>query len=413
MSRMSTAPRPPVPAAAAALFAAEALFAEARRRRRRRRLTGLVVTLALATAAAVGFTVARPHGAAVVRDADGRRQAAVITAGATHEYVAWVDYRRRLHIGDLATGAQRVVGRSTADPALSLVQAGGHLYWTDYWAGLAGKRVVVQELNPATGKVRSMGPGQSVFTSAGGRHVFLARTDTKVIELSARGSGAKHELTPPRGWHLPIWGSIGVGRGILVEARRGQATRPHTVTAVWNPGTGALKAIGRDIEVMAAYTPPGARYSLLAWEPSRCTLGQNCPLHITNTATSSTKTLRSPVHHGFAVGGAAFSPDGKQLAVFASGSSDGTGAVHLGMVNTATGTLRLAGSIPLTVGCGAGWTLWLPDGRHLITGASKASYAVNAATLSARPLSFTHSRGQYIGTSQDINYSAVLLPPRR
>src|SRR5580704_16831518 len=316
MSRTIAARRPPAPAAA------EALFAEARRRRRRRRLTGLVVALALAAAAAVGFTVSRPHRAAVATDTDGRRQAVVGTAGATRGYVAWVDYRRRVHIGDLATGAQRVVGRSTADPALPLVQAGGHLYWTDYWAGLAGKRVVVQELNPATGKVRSMGPGQSVFTSAGGRHVFLARTDTKVIELSARGSGAKHELTLPRGWYVPNWGSIGVGRGILVRSG-GPPKQSHTVMAIWNPETGAVKAIGRDIELMAAYTPPGARYSLLAWESSRCSLGQNCPLRITNTATSSTKTLRSPVHHGFAVGGA-FSPDGKELAVMM-GTAPGRG----------------------------------------------------------------------------------------
>jgi hypothetical protein len=405
MSRTIAAPRPPAPAAA------EALFAEARRRRRRRRLTGLVVALALAAAAAVGFTVARPHRAAVATDTDGRRQAMVGTAGATRGYVAWVDYRRRVHIGDLATGAQRVVGRSTADPALPLVQAGGHLYWADYWGSLAGKRVVVQELNPATGKVRSVGPGRSVFTSAGGRQVFLARTDTKVIELSGRGNGAERELTLPRGWYVPNWGSIGVGRGILVRSG-GPPKQSHTVMAIWNPGTGAVKAIGRDIEVMAAYTPPGARYSLLAWEPSRCSLGQNCPLRITNTATLSTTSLRSPLHHGFAVDGV-FSPDGKQLAMFAPGNAYGTGAVHLAMINTATGSLHLAGSIPLAVGCGSGWALWLPDGRHLITGASEASYAVNAATLSAQPLSFTHSRDHNIQTSQDINYSAVLLPPRR
>ena len=60
------------------------------------------------------------------------------------------------------------------------------------------------EAAEATGKVRSMGPGQSVFTSADGRRVFLARTDTKVIELSGRGSGAKRELTLPRGgWRRP------------------------------------------------------------------------------------------------------------------------------------------------------------------------------------------------------------------
>jgi hypothetical protein len=45
---------------------------------------------------------------------------------------------------------------------------------------------------------------------------------------------------------------------------------------------------------MAASTPPGARYSLLAWLPTRCSVGQDCPLRITNTATMSTKTVRPP-----------------------------------------------------------------------------------------------------------------------
>jgi hypothetical protein len=36
---------------------------------------------------------------------------------------------------------------------------------------------------------------------------------------------------------------------------------------------------------------------------------------------------------------------------------------------------------------------------------------VNAATLSARPLYFTHGRDHYIEASQDVNYSAVILPP--
>jgi WD40 repeat protein len=152
--------------------------------------------------------------------------------------------------------------------------------------------------------------------------------------------------------------------------------------------------------------------SLLAWLPARCSAGQNCPLRITDTATLSTKTVRSPLHHGFAVG-AAFSPDGKQLAVFANGNLLGTGAVRLAMVTTGTGTLRLVGSMRLAIGEDRAWALWLPDGRHLITGGIEASYAVSAATLSARPLFFIHVRDHYIETSQDINYSAVLIPPRR
>jgi hypothetical protein len=163
---------------------------------------------------------------------------------------------------------------------------------------------------------------------------------------------------------------------------------------------------------MAASTPPGARYSLLAWLPARCSAGQNCPLRITNTATMSTKTVRSPLRHGFAIG-AAFSPGGKQLAVFVNRNPLGTGTVQLAIADAGTGAMRLAGAVRLGIGEDRAWALWLPDGRHLLTGGAVSSYAVNAATLSARPLYFIHGRDHYIEASQDINYSAVILPPRR
>ena len=403
MSRTIAAPRPSAPGTA------DALFAEARRRRRRRRLAGLAVILALAAGAAVAFLVARPNHAAP--GAGGGRARPVSTPGAALAgSVAWVDYHGRVHLGDLATGAQQVVGRSKAYPAIPLVQAGGLLYWS----APVGARGLVQELNPATGRVRSVGPGQgifSVFASADGRHVFFAPTDTRIIEVPARGSGARHEFTLPRGWYLPYGGSTDMADGILVESG-GRVTRAHTAMAVWDPNTGALKAIGTDIGVMAASTPPGARSSLLAWLPARCSAGQNCPLRITNTATMSTKTVRSPLHHGFAIG-AAFSPSGKQLAVFVNRNPLGTGTVQLAMVDTATGAMRLAGAVRLGIGEDRAWALWLPDGRHLLSGGAVSSYAVNATTLSARPLYLIHGRDHYIEASQDINYSAVILPLRR
>jgi hypothetical protein len=319
--------------------------------------------------------------------------------------VAWVDYNARLHLGDLATGAQRVIARSKAYPAIPLVQAGGRLYW----AAPVGTHQVVQELNPATGTARSLGRGASifsVFTSADGRHVFFAPTDMRVIELPARDSGPRHEFTLPRGWYLPYGGSVGLAGGILVESG-GQRTRAHTVMAMWNPATRALKVIGKGMDVMAAYTPPSGRYSLLAWLPTMCSSGQNCPLRITDTATLSMQTVRSPSPYGFA-SGVAFSPDGKQLAVFVDRSAEGSGTAQLAMVNPRTGALRLAGAVRLSVASGSAWVLWLPDGKHLLIGAV-SSYAVNAATLSARPLSFTHHRNH----SEDINFTAVLVPPRR
>jgi hypothetical protein len=76
-----------------------------------------------------------------------------------------------------------------------------------------------------------------------------------------------------------------------------------------------VAVIGRELAVIGAYTPPGARYSLLAWLPAACPFPDNCLITITDTATLATRTVRSPLPGGFAVGGA-FSPDGRQLAVF-------------------------------------------------------------------------------------------------
>jgi hypothetical protein len=418
MSPALAPPRPPVPGAA------EALFAQARRRRRRRRLTGVAVVLTLAAAAAVTFAVTRPHRALVASDAGGGRAgtAGVAVAGS----VAWVDYHRRVHLGDLATAAQRVVATINANPALPLVQAGGHLYWVGgYWANRAGTYVpamghspeMVQELDPATGKIRDVGPGQGVFPSADGRHLFLSPTDSRLIELPARGFGASRRLTLPEGWYVPYGQSLGVAGGVLVQSDR--KTWARTVIAVWNPTTGAVQVVGRGYQVLAAYTPPGGHYSLLAWLPAACAEGQDCPLNITNTATLATRTVRSPLRHGFAFGGA-FSPDGTRLAVFADANSDATGAVQLAMVNTGTGALRLAGSVRLAIGAPVAWALWLPDGRYFLTGGAEASYVVNAATLSARPLFFMRGSDRFmpssdrsIQDSQDLNYSAVVVPLRR
>jgi hypothetical protein len=40
------------------------------------------------------------------------------------------------------------------------------------------------------------------------------------------------------------------------------------------------------------------------------------------------------------------------------------------------------------------------------------SYLVDAPAMTARPMFFSHRRGHNIGTSQDLNYSAVMVPPR-
>ena len=166
-----------------------------------------------------------------------------------------------------------------------------------------------------------------------------------------------------------------------------------SVLAVWSPGDGRVVVIGRAVAVIGAYTPPGARYSLLAWIPAGCRLPGNCPITITNTATLAARTVRSPLPGGFAMGGA-FSPSGNRLAVFLNA---GTGqAARLALVDPATGAIRVAPTPRLALGIDIAWARWLPDGSHLIVGAG-TSYLVDAATLSAEPI-------------EGLDYTAAILP---
>ena len=63
--------------------------------------------------------------------------------------------------------------------------------------------------------------------------------------------------------------------------------------------------------------------------------------------------------------------------------------------------LRLVRAARLGTYEDVGWGRWLPGGNQLIVGAEQGSYAVDAVTLSARPLS--------LAPGSDINFSATVL----
>ena len=404
--------------AATGSLAAEALFEEARRRRRRRRLAGLaaslIVVAAAAAGAATGFSALRaPHQPASGRARTGLASTTHGAGVAPRTLVAWVDYRGRLHLGDLAAGTQRVVATVKTDPAWPLTQAGGHLYWVDAGQNTAPSQMVVRELDPASGRTQEVGPGQFVFPAADGRHVFISRTETRIVEVPVAGSGAPRTLTLPPGWFVPNGASMGVADGILVQsADRPDRAHPRTF-GVWNPRSGRVRVLGTGFQVIGAVRPPGARGSLLAWVPATCTPGQDCRIRITSTRTLSTKTARSPLHHGFAAGGA-FSPDGTRLAVFVNlNGGPSPGSAQLAVVDTRTGALRLVPGARIQMGEPAAWARWLPDGRHLVAGGLEESYLVDASAMTGRPMFFIHGPDHYIEASQDLNYSAVIVPPRR
>jgi len=387
----------------------QALFREAHRRRRRRHLAYALISVVSVIAVVLGLTTSWTRDRIPLARHGNARSAGTGAPGFSlpAAMVAWVDYGGQLHVGDVATLTQRVVATvpalAGAGPG-SQVQAGGRLF--------AGGSSVIRQVDIATGAVRRVVAGTAVFASADRRQLYVVQSDTSLLELPAGGSGAARRLTVPTGWYVDPPDQA-VASGVVVVSRPGgPGARPWNL-AVWNPGRGGVRIIGRGgALVMAAYTPPGARYSLLAWQPARCLLG-DCPIEITNTATMATVTVGSPLHHGFTTIGAAFSPDGSRLAVFARTASldplRDNGSV-LGLADTRTGAVRLVGGASLDTTEDAGWALWLPGGTRLLAGALNYSYAVDAATDAARPFFFFPGHPDHdIMDTPDVNFSVTLV----
>ena len=389
----------------------------------------MVLAAAVATAAwATGWPGTSPPGqAGGASHASGGSPGALPWAGAP--LVAWVDDNGGLHVGDLATGRQRLVATVRADPTVPLVSAGGRIYWVDtggeYLPGYGQWPDVVRSLDPATGKTRSVAPGQAVFASADGRHVFIAWTGTDLIEVPADGSGPARQLTVPRGWFVAGNGGIAsggpgdlgvAGDGILVQASEYQETPSPAVLGLWDPHTATVRVLGHmangDYGLIAATTPPGGHAGLVATFPASCGIapGFRC-IRITSTATGSGVTVRSPSRYGFGIGGA-FSADGRWLAAFVitgAGSRNAGPSARLAIVNTRTGRLRLVPGARYLIGAATLWAGAIPGREELLTGGPASAYLVNAVTLAERAVYFLPGDHRSLDISRDVNYSAVVL----
>ena len=260
--------------------------------------------------------------------------------------------------------------------------------------------------------IRNVAAGWAVFASADGRSVYIAQTARRMLVLPATGPGPARPLVTPPGWQVvPLpWAAAG---GIVLSSA---ASRP--AIGLWKPGAGTVRVIGYG-HVLASWTQPSGRGSLIAWQPAGCPF-QHCPLEITSTPAGRTLTVRSPTRYGFLGQGndMAFSPDGAQLAALIStGPLRPTSAPPFvpALVNTATGKVRLVPGAVMANGELAGWLVWLPGSSRLLAGPAAnigryAGYAINARTGAARPFSFFRGSRYPANSTSDISYGAVLLP---
>jgi hypothetical protein len=400
------------PGMAALAGEVRALFREARRRRRRRWLIGLAVVLLAGIVGAASALSWMQRGPGQTSAGGGRSGAA--SAGSERAAAVWVDGNARLHLGMIGADgllSQRVVGEANASSE-PLVAVGRRVYWVDpagtYVPSLGHWSQVVRMLNLGTGRVSLAGAGQTVFLSADRRYLLMSQWPTSLTETPVAG-GRTRLLRLPAGWYLPggdgladpLTGQgLDTANGILVQSRESPGVGARRI-ALWNPRTGRVEVIGRARAVIDAFTPPGAHYSLLAWLTAGCAAPGSCLLKITDTASGAVTTVDRPTTGGFAIGGA-FSPGGRNLAIFASSPSGRS--TRLALVDPATGGLRLAHMPSIPLGLDYGWARWLPGGGRLIAGALAGGYLVNAATLNARPLLQRNGSGP-----SGVNYTAVII----
>lgn len=397
------------------------LFKEARQRRRRRWLVAGIVLVVVTAGIIVALVT--PGAKTPIRPPASQPPSTPIRpvgGAAVIPQIAWVDNNGQLHIGDLSGFTQRVVAQADADSTAPLVTAGGRVFWVRSQQPNSDGTVrplptsTVFGFDTATGQSEQIASGTQVMASADRTFIYVETDYRHLTEYWLNGTPKGRTLPLPNGWFplnpgLNIDPTPVVANGIVVASW--PVPERNRTLGIWSPSTGRVRTLGEVWQVTATYTAPGARSSLIAWNPASCEKPGNCTLKITNTANYSSRVLTSPT--GRFLWGGGFSPDGSQLAAFvSSGDIHGDPTAQMAIVNTRSGALKLVKDVHVYTGDAVHWADWLPDGRHLITGGltpfGSAVPAVDALvdsqTDQASPFRFLADR------NQDLAMSTVVVP---
>ena len=399
---------------------------------------GLVVAVVLVLVSLLALLLLQPQEGS--RSHPGAQRNAVPAASRQGApTVAWVDYYGNLHLANAATGRQQVLGRARAEPTTPLVTIAGRLFWIDtscsyvpvlkcpYSPTEGFPASVVKEFDPASRTTRTLGPGESVFTSANKKALLIVRR-TMVCPASQRGpcdpyaeelvevpitsGGRTRVFVVPPGWYVNAGSGysnpIAVQQGILVQSTLAQVA-PQARLGLWRLGAERVTRLGSDWGLIDAHTTVGGHTSLLAWLPAACSPDPRCPLLITDTRTGKSLRIHSPLPYGFDVGGA-FSPDGARLAVFVKTNSGTVNpAMQLAFVDTSDGSIRLVPGVQGEIGESVGWARWLPGGTNVLAGTFSSEYRtynhylINAQTGAVQVVDFLPDR------NLDVNFSVTVL----
>lgn len=227
--------------------------------------------------------------------------------------------------------------------------------------------------------------------SAGAFYVVSGRDVVRyAVSLPA---GVDGPWVLPDGWELPSHSDhteVLDGRVILQRIDR---TRPSREIAVWTPGTGDIRTIGTARWVVDATMFPDGRPTL-AWVGADCTVGDGgCDVNVTDLDTMENRSAGAP--SGGFIGGGAFSPDGRSLALFSSSKPQ---AARIAVVDLAPMTVRVLDGTAVSTGESFGSATWTLDGRSVIFHGLGDTRVVDVETGAQRTLPW------------DVTYSMATIP---
>ena len=239
--------------------------------------------------------------------------------------------------------------------------------------GVPGRQSAARQLHlvdATSGTDRVLGDGEFVFPAPDARSVYVMSDNFRTVtQWSRDGDRIGGPWSVPAGFTLTETARRAVAGGILLQSD--ENATGHTLE-VWNPTTGAVRAIGRSYLVIDTYTPPGSTHSLIAWLPTFGPCDGRC-VAVSDSATGATRQIAGPPGHFGFMGGGGFSPDGSTLAAFASNVAlsgvPSNPSADLAIIDLAhRDQVRVIEQSRVQIGEPHGSAAWTPDGKWLFFG---------------------------------------------
>ncbi|HET6951166.1 MAG TPA: PASTA domain-containing protein [Acidimicrobiales bacterium] len=346
-----------------------------RRKRRHRGATAAAIVVLVAATAAVASHAFDDRPAVQTGPTTNGTSAGEIDAD-----LLWIGWQEGPTLADPNTGETTPIGpsRGLTCNTCPLIRVGDQAF--------TAQNGRIYSYTPGAHELDDIGPGDAVFPAADGRSILVS-VDDQLEQQSTDGTVLAGPWAIPSGYDLTV-PRRATATGVLVEATANAFIRS---LAEWDPATGDVQPLGTHNQLIDTHTDSAGAATMIA--RTDCDRDFPCWILLTDTSTGQTTRIDSPVPGNGFYGGGAFSPDGRDLAVFVATNQGTTDpAARLGIIDTRTGQARLIEDSDVPIGEPYGYASWSPSGDWLFfDGLSDNVRTLERGADQARPLNLAGS----------------------